>query len=313
MSWRNLIAEKDEHFFLPWLGGRKLHFGARSWTIEGDLPLEHGWYEYACKDRSARLGLMCERISGTMNRHWAQEGYLVGDALVPDGAWVSPEPFQAMRQGRRVHLIEDGLDRFARVRAGTWFDLGPLVYLEQLFPLGPEEEVLAAFLDGKRSVDHVKGVMPALDAAFRLEVWLRDEADKRRALLEKQRREEEERRQREAKRKELFAKLGDGASRREMAAVDFASAAKAALAVGGGTLLDERKGQRGERVVRFRVGGERFECVCDERTMRVIEAGICLEDHDTGIKGDAWLTLESLPPVVREAQRTGQLVRRRYV
>lgn len=313
MGWRNLIEEKEEHLSLPWLGGRKLHFGARSWTIEGDLPLEHGWYEYTCKDRSARIGLMYRTLPEGAAIGTAQEGYLVGDALVPDGAWVSPEPFKAMRQGQRVHLLEDGLDRFARVKAATWFDDGPLVYLEQLFPLGPEEEVLAAFLDGKRSVDHVRGVMPALDAAFRLEVWLRDEAEKRRALLEKQRREEEERRQREAKRKELFAKLGDGASRREMAAVDFASAARAALAVGGGTLLDERKGQRGERVVRFRVGGERFECVCDEKTLRVIESGICLTDHDTGVAGDTWLTLESLAPVVREAQRTGQLVRRRYV
>jgi hypothetical protein len=107
-------------------------------------------------------------------------------------------------------------------------------------PLGPEDEVLKAFEDESASVDNIRGVPPALDAAFRMERWQRIEAARRRAELERQRREEEEKRQKEERRKQIAEKLGDGAGRREMAQVDFAEAAKAALAVGGAHYLDFR-------------------------------------------------------------------------
>jgi hypothetical protein len=35
---------------------------------------------------------------------------------------------------------------------------------------------------------------------------------------------------------------------------------------------------------------------------------VCLIDHATGIKGDTWYTLESLPGVIRQADRQGVLV-----
>ena len=98
------------------------------------------------------------------------------------------------------------------------------------------------------------------------------------------------------------------ALRREVAREDFPGAARAALAVGGAELLDHRPHQqRGEWVVRYRVDGQRLECVCDTN-LQVIDAGVCLTDHETGTKADSWLTLESLPSTVREAVRTGQLV-----
>ena len=43
-------------------------------------------------------------------------------------------------------------------------------------------------------------------------------------------------------------------------------------------------------------------------TLRIVDAGICLEDHATGEKGDTYFTLESPPGVVRQAIREGQLV-----
>jgi hypothetical protein len=59
--------------------------------------------------------------------------------------------------------------------------------------------------------------------------------------------------------------------------------------------------------VTFRVDGQRFICSCDAETLQIVDSGICLNDYDTGEKGDTWLTLESLPSVIREAIETGVL------
>jgi hypothetical protein len=45
----------------------------------------------------------------------------------------------------------------------------------------------------------------------------------------------------------------------------------------------------------------------------VVDSGICLQDHRTGVKGDTRFTLESLPTVIGEAIRTGKLVVYRHV
>jgi len=133
------------------------------------------------------------------------------------------------------------------------------------------------------------------------------EAMHRRAELERLRIEEEAKRATEERRQGLIKQLGDGAGRREMAKVDFETAARAALIVGGAELLDWRIGKRAEYVVKYRLDGQRFECVCD-MNLQIIDAGICLVDHRTGIKGDTMFTLESLPGVVRQAEREGVLV-----
>jgi hypothetical protein len=240
-------------------------------------------------------------------------GYLVGDRLVLREARVDPDPKNIVAQSERVYLIEPGLDRFVLVSAGRMCEDGPLVYIQQEMPLGPESEVQIAFLDGLKSVAEVRDVSPALDAAFRMELWQRKEAEKRRRELEEKRRLEEEARQKEAKRQAIIEKLGDGAGRREMAQVDFEEAAKAALAVGGAELIDHREAPYDdEMIVKFRLNRQRFECTCD-KNLRIIDAGVCLTSHDTGEKGDTWLTLESLPAVIREAQNSRQLVVFRHV
>ena len=198
------------------------------------------------------------------------------------------------------------------ISAGRCYEDGPLIYHDQEFPEGPEEDVMNAFLDRKGSVSDIKGVSPALDAAFRMESWQRAEAERRRIELEKLRREEEERLAVEQRRQEMVEKLGDGAGRREMATVDFNEAARAALAVGGAELLDVRTSHRQEKVVRYRLDGRRYECICNTR-LQIIDSGICLQDHNTGEKGDTYFTLESLPAVVRQADREGRLVVYRHV
>jgi hypothetical protein len=213
-----------------------------------------------------------------------------------------------------VHLIERGLDRFVRVVAGRTFEGGPLIYEAQEFPLGPEDAVLAAFQDKKPTVDAIPGVAPALDTAFRFETWRRAETDRiRREEAELREREERERAEAE-RRAQIREQLGDALGRRELAKFDFQAAATAALEVGGAEYLDHRESyNKGEMVVKFRLDHRRFECVCSAETLRIIDSGICLTDEATGIKGDTRFTLESLPPVIRQAQREGVLVVYRHV
>ena len=61
-----------------------------------------------------------------------------------------------------------------------------------------------------------------------------------------------------------------------------------------------RNGQR-QAVVRYRLGGRRFECVIDTESLQIVDAGICLSGADEE------LNLSSLPSAVREAIETGQL------
>lgn len=310
VSWRDLLDKGDEKVTLPWLGGRALHAQTRSWEISGQLPREHGWYTFQLKGRTASNPVPGE-AQPVLNH--VVLGYLVGDRIVPDGVRVEPNPGDIVKRSERIFLVDEGVDRFARVTAGRVYELGPLVFQGLAMPLGPEDEVMSAFLDQKDSVADVKGVHPSLDAAFRMEVWWRKEAERRRKELEEQRRKEEEERAKAERRQQLAEQLGTGEGRRAMAHIDFDSAARAALAVSGAELLDVKKVERrGEYVVRYRFEGRRLECTCD-REMRIIDSGICLVDHDSGEKGDDYFTLESLPSVIRQAVREGLLVVRRHV
>jgi hypothetical protein len=305
MGWRDLLKE-DERIVLPWVGGRSLRSRDRGYTIEGDLPAENGWYAFRASGRKAVLEGAAEPAPDVLE--FRVRGYLVGDRIVADGVRVDPDPSRILHCSERVHLIELGLDRFVRVTAGRVFEGGPLVYEGLDMPLGPEEEVLAAFLDKLPSLDEVKGVPPALDAAFRMETWQRLEVERRRVELERRRREDEERRAAEERRRELLEQLGDGVLRRRMARHDFEAAARAALAVGGAEYLDHRRSVRpGEMVVRFRLDSARFECTCEEATLRIVDAGICLIDSATDERGDTYFTLESLPSVIQQAVRERKL------
>lgn len=310
MGWKELLQRDDEEVALPWLGGRGLRSASRHWSIEGPLPRDHGWFMFAIVGRTARVKVPTDPRVDTLQH--ALTGYLVGDRLVRDDVHVDPDPGRIVAFSEKVFLLDEGLDRFARVRAGRVYKDAPLVYQGPEFPLGAEDEVLGAYLDRAPSIDHVKGVVPALDAAFRMESWQRAEAERRRRELERLRLEEEERRRKAERREALIKTLGDAETRRELALIDFEAAARQALAVGGAAYLDAKKIRRGEWAVRYRIDRQRLECVCDER-LRIIDAGICLTDHVTDERGDTYFTLESLPAVVQQAQRERRLVIFRHV
>jgi hypothetical protein len=319
MSWRDLLQTGQETVTFPWVGGKTLQTNdGRSWFISGAYPRELGWHKFEVKGRKA---LHLEAVPAEPDAlGLLTKGYLVGDRIIADGVRADPDPNKIIAFSERVHLIEDGLDRFVRISAGRMYEGGPLIFRNLEMPIGPEEEVLGAYLDQKTSVDVIAGVTPALDAAFRMESYQRAEAERRRLEAERKRREEEERQAQEERRQQLVRQLGDGAGRRAMATVDFTQAARAALAIGGAELLDSKRApRRGEMVVTFRLNRRRFACTCDEHTLRIIDAGICLTAHyddndfEGGTKGDTWFTLESLPGVIREAEQTGRLVVFRHV
>jgi len=315
MSWRDLLQTDGDSITLPWTGGRSLCLKGQVWTIDSKFPPYHGWYSFTVVGRKAINP--CEADPQPDILANVVTGYLVGDRLVLDDARVDPDPKTIAANSEPVFLLEDGLDRFVRISAGRTCDDGHLIFRQQEMPLGPEDEVLQIFLDN--SLDfyacrNIKGVVPALDAAFRMEVWQKIEAERRRQELERLRREEEERRAREERRQELITNLGNAETRRELAKIDFGEAARAALAVGNAHYLDHRRApRRGEMIVRFRLNRRRFECTCDERTLRIIDSGICLTSHTTGVKGDTMFTLESLPSVINEAIDTNVLVVYRHV
>ncbi len=307
MGWQDLLQVKDETKVSPWVGGNSLREGSRTWTIRGKLPEEFGWYTFGLDGRKAKIKGPAEALPESL-KHLTR-GYLVGDRLIPDDVWVNPDPSKITEHSETVHLLEPGLNRFARVVAGRVHESGPLIYQGQEMPLGPEDDVQQAFEDDQISLDKIKGVHPALDAAFRMESWGRKEAVRRRAEQARLEREERERQEKEARRAHLIEQLGDGAGRRAMAVLDFGEAAKAALAVGGALYLDHRASTNyGEMVVKFRFLNRRFECTCNGRTLQIIDSGICLKDHETGEAGDTYFTLESLPGVIQEADREDKLV-----
>jgi hypothetical protein len=282
------FLQPQENKTLPWLGTQRV-FGPKAIYRLRETPDEFGWYEWRIIGRS----VVCVDSTDPPDE-WPTRsvvsGYLVGRAIVPDSSSAN-----VINQAKNLHLIEDGLPRFCRVEAVRWFD-AKLIYRQQDFALGPEDEVQEAYEDRLESVDHVAHVPPALDLAFRLETLHRHEVE------ERQRRVEAERRQRQA---ELEARIRRQAEheaaelrreaeriRRERMGGNFDARAREAMVRAGAQLLDWTEFGRGMARVRYRFEGNRYECVCDIQTLQVSDAGFCLNGHDD------LFTLESLPSVL---------------
>lgn len=316
MGWQDLLAVGDEFVVYPWTGGREVRASGRTFQIKGKSPDEHGWHEFSVTGgRVATWKGPAEGNPQEVVGRRLVRGYLIGDRVLADDVKATFNPAEAEIAGlsETVYLLEPGLERFARIRAGRWED-GRLIYVGQEFPLGPEDAVTAAFQDKKVSVTDIPHVTPALNLAFQFETWNRIEAARLREEAARLAREEEARLELEARRANLIRQLGDGKGRREMAIVDFEQAARAALVVGGAELLDWRDSRTAnEAVVQFRYQNRRFECVAHKLTLRIIDSGICLVNHATGERGDTKFTLESLPAVIGEAIRERKLVVFRHV
>jgi hypothetical protein len=145
-----------------------------------------------------------------------------------------------------------------------------------------EPKVRDAF-EEERSIDAVKGITPALAHTFLLESTQRALARE----AERRVREEAERAVREAELRRWQETLEGRIS--------------LALSHTGAELVSWRRNGEQQAVVRYRLGGRRFECVIDPNSLQIVDAGICLSGTDEE------LNLSSLPSAVREAINTGQL------
>lgn len=315
MSWEDLLDEGHQRV-LPWYGPRRIHSAERTWTVFGDLPPEHGWYLF--NTEGGRDAKLMNDEPQEANLSWIEYqlilcGYIVGDRFISDTARVDSDPDKLVEQTSRVHCVEPGLDRFTR--ASVVKDRGQqLVYTSTVFPLGPEPEALVAYQDRRPDINHISGVTPALDLAFRWISYQRELAEERRRELERIRAEEEARRSAQERLQKAMRDAGNPVGRRHLAVHDFEMAAREALRVSGAELLDVRDShQRGEKVVQYRFRQRRLECCVESTTLRVTDSGVCLTDHRTGEKGDTYFTLESLPGVIGEAMDQDQLVVYRHV
>jgi hypothetical protein len=302
MGWQDLLAAEPEEITLPWAGGRRLSDGKRSWKIKGKTPKEHGWYVFAVgTDRTAKVVRLDE--SGPPlsweDEHKTLTGYLAGSRFVADDARVDPDPAKLVDQTEQVYVLEQGLERFTRAVVTRLDDR--LYYIRQEFPNGPEFEVQAAFQDRRDSLDEIKDVTPALDLTFRWESHQRELEEERERLAA-------EKAEAKAALERALKDSGTGAGRRALAQRDFKAAAKASLLISGAEYLDHRVGgHANEMVVQYKFRGRRLECVCQRDTLRIIDGGVCLDNH-RGTKGDTFFTLESLPAVIGEAMDRGRLV-----
>jgi hypothetical protein len=305
MGWADLL-QRPYWLSIPWLGGRKIYHGNCAYRVSGRLPREFGWYLWELNGRKASWLKKAELNFEYSLDLMKFQGYLVGDRFIRVSARVDPDPEKLVAQTEPVYLAEMGLERFAFVQVA----LDPLrraVYMQELFQQGVEDLAREAFIERKETIDDIQGVTPALDLAFRFATRQRQILEERQAELERKRLEEE-------RIEQARKNLGTGLGRRVLAETDFRTAAEAALKVGGAELIDVRQGRtRQEMVVQYRFENRRLECVVERTTLRIVDSGICLEDHNTREKGDTYFTLESLPPVVRQAIREDRLVVYRHV
>ena len=315
MSWRELLAENTQ-LVLPWFGARRVHNAKRTWTLRGPLPSEHGWYAFdVTGGRYATLveDVIYESDPDYENGHKLLRGYVVGDRFIEDSVRIDPNPNKLFEQTARIQCVERGLERFTRAIVIRDREQS-LIFIRQDFPTGPEEVVELAYQERRDSIYDIPGVTPALDLTFRWITHQRKLAEERRLELERIRAEEEKKRAEQERIQRAMRDAGTAMGRRALATRDFEMAAKEALRVSGAELLDCRDSyNRGEMVVQYRFRQRRLECVVEKDTLRVIDAGVCLQDHATGEKGDTYFTLESLPGVIGEAIDLDKLVVWRHV
>lgn len=296
VTWESLLSA-NVTLALPWTGSDSVHSCDRSWKILPPLPPEHGWYEFEITGgRTAAAKSLALPPFGFEDEYDQVKGYVIGDRFIPDGVRVVADPSRLVSQTVPLHLVDSSLSMLTRAVAVITRD-GKLVFAKQDFPCESDAVVVQAYEDKLSTISHIKHVPPALDLAFRFLTHQRN------LKLERERKYVEG-----EKRRELLKSSSSAIGRREIAKHDFDAAAKAALQVAGAEFLSANEEYRGHMAVRYRYRNRRFECVVNRHTLRIVDAGICLTDHDTDEKYDDRFTLETIPLVVGEAIDKGVLV-----
>ena len=105
---------------------------------------------------------------------------------------------------------------------------------------------------------------------------------------------------------ETWERRGVTTGERQRAEAEVGAWAERALAKAGARMISHRRLGGGLMEVVYAFMGERFVTVVEGATLRVRDAGVCLDGED------ARVTLESLPSVLKEAIDTGSLVITRH-
>lgn len=268
MDYRQFLQKGEEKLILPYFEGVSVCDDRRTYRLRE--PIAPGWYEFS------KSGRYLEAISATESRlaEWNLKrltGYVVDCRLITNEL-----------QQRVYGLPEDeDLPRYTPVACRRWFD-GNLLYEGMEFE-GEAETLVREAYEEERAITEIKGVTPALAHAFVIESTARAlarEAERRRlAELAAEKRRDEIRRWQET----------------------IEGRISLALSHTGAQLIDWRRSGEGRAIVRYGLNRQRFECVIDTHTLRIVDAGICLDGADTE------LNLSSLPSAVQEAISCGQL------
>jgi hypothetical protein len=268
MDYTQFLQKPDEVLRLPYFEGKsvcddKLRYRLRE-------AIQPGWYQFRKAGRYVTVenAIPSELDSWKLHR---VNGYAFHQRLIAND-------FQATLFGLPQ---DEELQKFTPVSGRKWFD-GHLLYYGQEFETEVETKVREAF-EEEQSIDNIKGVTPALAHAFVLE-------STQRALV----REAERRTREEAERQKQAAQLARWQETLE-------GRISLALSHTGAELVNWRRNAQRQAVVRYRLGGRRFECIIDTESLQIIDAGICLSGADEE------LNLSSLPSAVREAIHSGQL------
>lgn len=268
MDYRKFLQQPDETLRLPYFGGNSVCDDRQTYRLrEAAAP---GWYRFR---KSGRYLIPEEAIPPELEG-WKlpkAAGYVFHSQLIGND-------FQARLFGLPT---DEELPKFTPAAARRWFD-GHLLFDGQELEGEAEGQVRNAF-EEERSIEGIKGIVPALAHVFLLENTQRELA-----------REGQRRARVEAERQQQAAELARWQETLE---------GRIALALShtGAELVGWRRNGQRQAEVRYRLRGQRFECVIDTETLQIVDAGICLDGADDN------LNLSSLPSAVREAIETGQL------
>jgi hypothetical protein len=313
-DFRRFLATTPVEQVLAYFGGPYVEAGSRRLLVRS--PLEPGFYRFAVTGRHAEPVGPAD-VPDLSDRP-AMRGYVI--ARSADAVYLATESGAAQRLA--IGPADEPL-AFAPLLARR-FPRGELVFDTVEFESGVEDAVRQAY-ERRQTLADVKGAPAALRAAFGYAVLLRVASESSvparpaearphlaaladrgepaaRAVLGLLRRERERAQPEEtphwilareqARRRQLGPLAADDPSVRRAAEALYAARA---------ALRGIRRLEGGYLEARYDLDGERFVSIVDATTLNVVDAGICLAEHDRE------LTLESLPSVIREAMQTGRL------
>ena len=314
-DWRKLIGKKDV-VVLPYFGGPRVRLKDREVALIKQ-PEKAGWYRFEVEGRTARLLDVAE---GDLTELPAVRGYVAFEQLFTSG-----------RPERIALMPEDEPPTFAACTCRRWWS--DELAFDVLELEGEIEDEVRRVFGERGTLERVRGVPAPLRAAFAWatvrraatekkvpcspsEVWPRSAeiADggpaTAEALLEQLEQARHGRRivigGHSLRVRTLVARAHaaaagatlDNAEERVLAALDAAGARYMGMRRLAGQQLE----------VRFDFQRQSFITLIHGLSLQVIDAGICLVDHEDGHRGDEELTLESLPAAIREAMDLGVLV-----